>query len=347
MGAASAFELTRPYVELAINNDDSVTQREVVGIKVGAETINGAIRMGRDYLNVGYPDEVGASAAPFTNIEHGDVCNPGATIGAGVVGCHSGLNSISGYLDGIEISAGLKAGLWYTIFGLGDNYYEEVDGCIGRINYGSCTNSSTPFFVSAGGTRMNELFVHGANLNLDNVLINGVELVGYGGLRLNTRQIHYLLTPNSPGFYLSFQRQPVSWPRYSKEAPIRRYDAYIDNSGCGGAFEPGCDGSAFGNNYYNLPDDRNACNPLYGQVTPSCGSGYAAKANTGWWLSAANTKMLELRPSEVIMVNGSENPMTIGQLLDALNPDNSNFVIDNPRLDFVAAQNCYGVARFC
>jgi hypothetical protein len=52
-GPESVFELIRPYVELAIKNDNSVTQREVVGIKLGGQKINGAIRMGRGLYRVG------------------------------------------------------------------------------------------------------------------------------------------------------------------------------------------------------------------------------------------------------------------------------------------------------
>jgi hypothetical protein len=339
-GPESAFELIRPYVELAIKNDSSRTQREVVGLKVGAELINGAIRMGRDYLGVGYNNpEVPATGG--INQEHGTFCNPAATSGAGVVGCHSGLNTISGYLAGLELSAGFRAGMWFTVLGTGP-YSAEVAGCLGRIAYSPCSSSDTPFFVDAGGTRMNNLFVHAAKLNLDEVpLLGNVE--GYGGLLLDTRQIHYLLTPNSSGFYLSLQRESVSWPNYSKQAPIRMYDNWITGSCTSG-------NNCFFNRSYNLgamPDDRNGCNPKYGQVAPSCGSGYAARANTGWWLSAANAKMLDLRPKETIWVNDRSNPMTLTQILNALNANNSNFVIDNPRLDFVAARNCHGTAMFC
>ena len=82
-GPDSAFELARPYVELAIKNDSSRTRREVVGIKIGAQKINGAIRMGRDYLGLGgYGQE-----ASLTNMENGGTCNPSATTGSGVVNC--------------------------------------------------------------------------------------------------------------------------------------------------------------------------------------------------------------------------------------------------------------------
>lgn len=319
-GADSAFELIRPYMELAVKNDDTPTLREVVGIKLGAEKINGAIRMGRDYLNKGYGNEVSSGAGPITNLEHGSTCNPGATTGGGVVGCHSGLNSISGYLAGLELSAGFRARATVCLdlttvclWGIGE-VNMNLDGCIGRINFNPCSGSDTPFFIDAGGTRLNNLYVAAAKLNLATNVIFPIELEGYGSLELDTRQIHYLLTPNSSGFFLSLQREPVSWPHYEKTAPSTRL----------GAFD--------------------ACDPQYGQVTSRCGSAYATRANTGWWLSAANAKMLDLLPGDRIVLPDTYN---IYELLGALGPDSSPIHIDNPKLDFVAAQNCYGSARFC
>ncbi|MFN3712124.1 MAG: hypothetical protein ACK4SX_00540 [Alcanivoracaceae bacterium] len=315
-GPDSAFELLRPYMELAIKNDGSPTMREVVGIKLGGERINGAIRMGRDYLGLGS----GLGQEPsLINQEHGGTCNPSATTGAGVVNCHSGLNSISGYLAGLELSAGFRARatlctvflgcVWPFYIGIPVN----MDGCIGRINYSPCSANDTPFFIDAGGTRMDNLYVAAAKLNLAPDLLLGFDLEGYGSLELNTRQVHYLLTPNSSGFFLSLQRESVSWPHYEKAPPPN-----------------------------NLQFD--ACNPAYGQVTARCSSAYAPRANTGWWLSASNAKMLDLRPGNTIVLPGSYNSI---QLLSALGPDNSPIHINNPRLDFVAARNCYGTAIFC
>lgn len=318
-GPESAFELIRPYMELAIKNDDNPTLREVVGIKLGAETINGALRMGRDYLNKDYPNEVGSGAANIINQEHGSTCNPSATTGAGVVGCHSGLNSISGYLPGLELSAGFKAQARVCttppcFFGIGE-FDIDLDGCIGRINFGPCSSSDTPFFIDAGGTRLDSLYVAAAALNLRTQPIS-IDVTGYGSLELDTRQIHYLLTPNSSGFFLSLQREPVSWPHYEKSTPASRLE----------------------------PGTFNACDPAYGQVTARCGSAYAPRANTGWWLSAANAKVLDLRPDDRIVLPGT---FQLWDLIAALGPNNSPIHIDNPKLDFVAAQNCYGSARFC
>lgn len=315
-GPESAFQLTRPYMELAIKNDSSRTLREVAGIKLGAQRINGAIRMGRDYTGLG--SGLGQEAS-LTNMENGGSCNPGATTGAGVVGCHSGLNSISGFLAGIELSAGFRARatvctiflgcVWPFYIGIPLN----MDGCIGRINFSPCSSNDTPFFIDAGGTRLNNLYVAAAKLKLEPDILLGFDLEGYGSLELDTRQIHYLLTPNSSGFFLSMQRERIAWPHYDKAPPPSNV-----------AFD--------------------ACNPAYGQVTPRCSSSYASPANTGWWLSVANAKMLNLTPGSRIVLPGSYNSI---ELLSALGPDNSPIHIENPKLDFVAARNCYGATLFC
>lgn len=314
----SPFTLTRPFIEIAFKNDGDPARREVAGFRIGAQNINGAIRMGRDYTNFGYPDARSDNVS-IPNLENGDTCNPSHTTGAGMVGCHSGLNSISGYLGGLELSAGFLARAriclditTICLFGIGE-VNMDIDGCLGRINFSPCTTSDTPFFIDAGGTRMTSLNVAAAKLNLSVTSLLGIDLEGYGRLNLNTRPIHYLLTPNSSGFFLSFQRERVAWPNYDKAIPAS-----------------------------NLPFD--ACNPAYGQTTARCSSAYAPTANSGWWLSANNAKMLNLRPSNRIVIPGT---LDIYELLGALGPNTSNLIIDNPKLDFIAADNCYGSARFC
>lgn len=338
----SPFTLTRPFLEIAFKNANDPAKREAIGFRIGAQSINGAIRMGRDYTNVGYPDYTNSSGC-ITNQETGGGnctssatpitagCNPAATTGMGVVGCHSGLNSISGYLGGLELSAGFKARARVCIdpttitCGIPGNYItQDIDGCLGRIDFSPCTINDTPFFVDAGGTRITSLNVAAAKLNLSLTNLFGIDLEGYGRLNLNTRQVHYLLVPNSSGFFLSFQRERVSWPNYNKTTPAADF----------AALNPGTSNPA----YYD------ACNPAFGQATARCNSAYAPAANTGWWLSANNAKMLNLRPGDRITLPGS---LTIYQLLGALGPNTSNLIIDNPKLDFIAADNCYGSARFC
>lgn len=331
-GPDSLFTLTRPYIEIAVKNDSTPATREVVGIKIGAQRINGAIRIGRDYLGVGgFGQE-----SSLTNREHGTTCNPSATTGAGVIACHSGINSISGALPGLELSAGFRARaticdpLLFCVWPFYPSITANIDGCIGTIAFDPCTNNAdndTPFFIDAGGTRLNSLYVAAAALKMQADVTLGINLTGYGSLILDTRQIHYLLAPDSSDFALSFQRERVAWPRYEKAPPT--YPRVFNASrGVG------------------TTHSFNSCDPQYGQVPTNgrCGSAYSEPASTGWWLQAANMKVLNLQPGNQIVLPGS---YTLFELLTALGPDTSPIIIDNPRLDFVAARNCYGAQMFC
>lgn len=265
-GPESAFELIRPYVELAIKNDGASTLREVVGLKVGGQRINGALSIGRDYTGSSKASEgfVGPGLeSNLINQEHGGTCNPSATTGQGVVNCHSGINSVSGFLS-LELSAAIRARA--NLLGFVN---ADLNTCFGRMSpsqYG-CNAGSTPFFVDAGGTRLQTLHVAAAKLTVDNIDLNcnifnalvcypaqGVANLiineGYGQLRIDMRQVHYLLTPDTENFFLSVQREKVSWPNYSKAPPPS-----------------------------NIPYD--ACNPSYGQIPGNgrCSSGYSPTAN--------------------------------------------------------------------
>lgn len=313
---ASNFQLTRPFIEMAFKNENDRSKREFVGLRIGAQSINGALRMGRDYTGFGGP----GVEPSLINVEAGGTCNPSATTGAGVVACHSGINSLSGYLAGIELSAGIKARA-YVCIELITCFLAPIDAaidaCLGRIAFSPCAASDRPFFVDAGGTRIKSLSVAAANLKITSPWTLGATITGYGALNLNLRQIHYLLAPDSSDFFLSFQREPVSWPRYEKTPPPS-----------------------------NIAYD--SCNGAYNQVPGRCGSAYLPAANTGWWLSASNTKVLNLTPPDTIYVNAKSDPyFALTDLINALSPNNSPIVIDNPKLGFVAASNCYGTAVFC
>ena len=318
-GADSMFELLRPYVELAIKNDNSTTQREVVGLKIGGQRINGALSIGRDYTGVGgYGVETN-----LTNQENGGACNPSATTGSSVLNCHSGINSVSGFLA-LELSAAIRARA--NILG----FTADLNTCFGRMTPSQfgCNSGTTPFFVDAGGTRLNTLHVAAAKLNIDNINLNcawwnfavclpaqGLANVivdeGYGQLRIDTRLVHYLLTPNTENFFLSLQREPVSWPNYSKAPPPS-----------------------------NIAFD--SCNPAYGQVTSRCSSAYAPAANTGWWLNAPGAKILNINPPQRINVGNVD----VGTAISLLGPE-GRLIIDNPKVDLRRVDNCHGAAIFC
>src|SRR3546814_12718463 len=75
--ALSDFTMTRPFVAFAIKNDNSATKRQVVGLQIGAQKINGALSLGRNYTSAG------------NNAETGQTCHPSACGGVGVVGCRT------------------------------------------------------------------------------------------------------------------------------------------------------------------------------------------------------------------------------------------------------------------
>ena len=328
-GPDSAFELTRPYVELAIKNDGSPTQREVVGIKIGGQRINGALSIGRDYTGSGKVSESFSGPGPeagLINQENGGTCVPGATTGQNVVNCHSGINSVSGFMS-LELSAAMRARvniLWYNNV--------DLDTCFGRMNpqqFG-CRPDSPPFFVDAGGTRMQELHVAAAKLTVNDIdfncpwydplcylaldpIANLIISEGYGQLKINTRQVHYLLTPNTENFFLSLQREKVSWPNYSKAPPPN-----------------------------NLLFD--ACNPIYGQIPSSgrCASAYAPTANTGWWLNAPGAKILNINSPDRLNIGNVD----LGTVVSLLGPE-GRLIIDNPKISLPRVPNCYGDAIFC
>lgn len=313
-GAASTFKMTRPFLEIAVKNDSNPALREVVGFRIGAQNINGALGMGREYTT------------STTNLERGGTCNPSATVGAGVAACHSGINRISGFLS-IEMSAAIRARA--NIMGIFPN--TDLDTCFGRMSPAqfSCGPGTTPFFVDAGGTRLDTLHVAAAKLlinNIDlgcnfwnwaicypaqlfsNVLINE----GYGQLRIGLPAVHYLLTPNTENFFLSFQRERVSWPNYSKTTPPS-----------------------------NIAYD--ACNPAYGQVSPRCSSAYAPAANTGWWLNAPGAKLLNINSPDRLVLPGT---LDAGTLLSLLGPE-GQLIINDPRVSLPRPDNCHGPAKFC
>jgi hypothetical protein len=285
-------------------------------LQVGAQNINGALSLGRQYTG-------------GTNQETGQTCNNGDTTGAGVVGCNSGINSVSGALA-LEMSAGFKAqGTILSAFGF------TMNACFGRINFGDCSASDNPFFVVASGTRMTQLHVAAAKLQVSNIdlgcnfwnavvcypaqaIANGIINQGYGQLILNMKQVHYLLVPNTSNFFLSFQAEPVSWPNYSKAAPPHNLPYDVCNS-----------------NYYPASAGQ-ASMPGF------CNSGYSIRANTGWWLNAPGAKVLNVTGPTLQV--GNVDASTAFSLFGPA----GKLIINEPKLSsLVPADNCYGPAQFC
>lgn len=327
--AGSSFSMKRPFVSFAVKNAANPATREIVGFQLGGQSINGALGIGRSYAN------------GQTNLEHGGVCNTATTTGAGVSTCNSGINSISGSLS-LELSAAIMANATVATFNT------DIKACFGRLTNGdmygcgtvsatstgtgtrqnNATDGTAPFFVDAGGTRLSMLHIAAAKLHIENMDLNcnifnflicsPVEIAanaivddGYGQLKIDMRQVHYLLTPQTENFFLSFQRQPVSWPSYSKAKPPTNV-----------AFD--------------------ACNSVYTSRPARCDSAYAPMANTGWWLNAPGAKILNIKPPQPILLGN----ISVATLLSTFSPEGT-LLIDNPKINLTRPGNCYGTTVFC
>lgn len=317
----SAFVLKRPYIEFAVKNDGSAN-REIVGIKIGAQSVDGAMSVGRRYTTAG------------TNQENNDLlsgktsCVPSASTGNGVVGCHSGINSVSGFLGAemsisMRVQANICAGA--LVFGvcLGIPFPLDAWGCAGRtaMTADNCgTAKSDALFIDTGGTRMQSLGLRSALLDLNGQGLSGfvTALIGsaYASLNADLRTVHKLTFENTGDFFLAFQREPVAYPRYSKKTPIQEM---TDN----GTFATAMDACATTN-----------------YATRRCESAYAVPANTGWWLNAPSVKLLDV-------VNPSANLglLSIGDALSLLAAP--GYLIDQAEFNLTPAKNCYGASRFC
>ena len=310
----SEFVLQRPYIELAIKNDGDPTTREIVGIKIGAQQADGAISIGRRYFTNTTNQENTAVAT---------TCNPGASTGNGVLGCHSGINSVSGFL-GAEMSITMRVQasvcLGAVVFGacIGAPIPLDAYGCLGRTatTVDDCgTAKSDALFVDVAGTRMSNLNLNAARLELEgqNIIGSLADLLlgnAYASLEADLRLVHFLVFDETPDFFLSFQREPVAYPRYDKDTPANTL---------GPADMDACAGTPF--------------------ATARCNSAYSVPANTGWWLNAPSVKLLD-----VFSENNLGN-LTIGQALSLLGAP--GLLVANPEFELTPYQNCYGAARFC
>ena len=175
---------------------------------------------------------------------------------------------------------------------------------------------------------MSQLHVAAARLNVNDIdlgcnifnflvcspaqlIANTIVDEGYGQLVVDLKQVHYLLMPDTENFFISAQRERVSWPNYSKALPPS-----------------------------NIPYD--ICNPAYGQTTSRCGSAYSSTANTGWWLNAPGAKILNINPPDRLNVGN----LSVGDVISLLGPE-GRLLISTPKVDLPRVGNCYGSAVFC
>lgn len=316
----SAFKLLRPYLELAIKNDGTA-QREVVGIKIGAQAADGAMSIGRRYTvngavnqeNILGSSEPGATTEPVR--QNGANCDTGASFGAGVLGCHSGANSVSGFL-GTEMSLSMRVQGRVCVF-----ICIPLDawGCIGRTQLSSdnCgTAKADALFVDVASSRIQMLGLRAAELNLnDGGILTSIITQGYASLNVNLRLAHKF-TLDGGDFGISFQREPVAYPRYSKMTPTAEMQA-------NGTYATALDACAT-TNFDSL----------------RCSSAYAVPANTGWWLNLPAVKLLDIvNPSTQV------GDLDAGQALSLFGAP--GLMLHNGELNMTPYKNCYGATRFC
>ena len=121
---------------------------------------------------------------------------------------------------------------------------------------------------------------------------------------------------NTSDFFLSFQREPIAYPRYSKRSPVED----INDAN----FDYGAD--------YDL------CTSYPGMNR--CNSAFAVPANTGWWMNAPSVKLLD--------VYNPYAPLPDMSITEALNLVSApGWLIENPEFQLTPAQNCYGSSTFC
>lgn len=346
--------LDRPYMEFAIKNDDNPTLREVVGVKIGAASVDGFMATGRRY----YQGEVNEE-----NLQYAANCYPGDSTGTGVVGCHSGLNTVSGFLgtdlsltmrvkadvcvgvawiDGncylntplqipevLGICAGFRFdGNCYALTASGISMGLDAWGCTGRTitDVDLCgSNQADSIFVDLAGTRMQTLGLTAAQLLLTSAQ-DGVDLVAimeaiglnevYAALNTDARSVHGLAFDNTSDFFLSFQREPIAYPHYSKQSPTQDF---IDAGTYGTALD--------------------AC-ATADMATARCSSGFAVPANTGWWMNAPSARLVD-----VYNDNAGLGMLEVGEVLSLLAAP--GYLIEHPEFQLDRAQNCYGSSTFC
>jgi hypothetical protein len=202
----SDFTLTRPFVELAVKNDDTKTLREIAGIKIGSQKADGFVSIGRRYAN------------GQINQEHGGTCGSGAN----AINCHSGINSLSGSL-GIEMSASvpIRIQIGVPVFGACIPpiclRFDEI-ACFGNTaaTNDSCT-AGDRFDTQIRGTRMTAVGLQDVELELDGGLLSAIGInTAYADISESLRFIHGFALQDTSDFGLSFQRERVSYPTFNK-----------------------------------------------------------------------------------------------------------------------------------
>lgn len=190
--ASSQFMMTRPYIELAIKNDNDPTKRQLVGFKLGAAQVDGYMGTGR-YIR---PGTAGTSCTT-------------APDGAGAYYCNQGINRLSGYMD---TSMQGEAFGCFGLFGCTPDADRTRQYRVATFNQGS---------LKLWGTRMNRAQVE-MTATTDPAATMGLSLTAPARVNTSLRAIHGMIVRSddpkylADDFFFSFQREAVRYPTYNK-----------------------------------------------------------------------------------------------------------------------------------
>ncbi len=135
-------------------------------------------------------------------------------------------------------------------------------------------------------------------------------------LNTDLRSVHKLTFDNTSDFFLSFQREVIAYPRYSKQSA---YQDFVDSG-------------------QSLTSIMDVC-ATSGRPA-RCNSAYAVPANTGWWLNAPSVKLLDVNNTNADLGN-----VSVAEAISLLAAP--GLLIENPEFNLTPAKNCYGSSTFC
>lgn len=188
------FIMRRPYIELAIANDNT-PQRQVVGFSLGSQSATGFLSVGQVYTTNSVNQETGAT------------CYYAAQ-------CNSGINMFSGY-----IAPTFTGAVGGTLTTLGFIPIGGYTACFSLAASPYCPASTpvngtaaTPITCTRCASVLTSAQAAGAAVALGIPVNIGVTAYVYEALSI----IHGLSFAGVPNFDISVQRQQVAYPNYNK-----------------------------------------------------------------------------------------------------------------------------------
>ncbi|MFZ5755583.1 MAG: hypothetical protein ACOY3X_01615 [Pseudomonadota bacterium] len=306
------FSLKRPFLQIAVANDGAKASREVIGIRIGAENVNGPLSFGQLLSFSGYM----SATANFTMQAQTDVavtCGPSTGPCVGSASHSTGINSFGYNAPNQSLDM--------------DNF--SITGCVLIIicltdqarNYTVNINSASQSgkVVTASGSRLTQAIIN--DIDFD-TLINSIT----GSMTLN----------QSNGINENLVSLVIGQVRSQANTQVKNQFRAALQIGGGGQL-PGCASLASCDLPYNLGNVHQVLinSPDFGlsfQKQALSYPGYVAAMNTGWSMYLPNAFTLNVvRPASNFTSN-----ITNG------NAYNGNIINLPPVYD-----NCWGAATFC